>query len=333
MSGEERETTVEMLARWTGRWLCITGLAAWSLWLGWRVSSPLHGIVGVSVLVLELAALSVAAVITIALWPAPRRDAVTAAVAGTRLPERLAATFGFDEVRPMGRHGDDDTGEVAIARHGLLGLQGLDIRRLDGATRPTWSSTAWNLVAVEGMRRMLCVVALVVVLLTGRVPFDVPPWPIIAALAVALASLSAGHWLLSGGSIRPGARLHWSMASVGAGLGDGRSRTGLPIRWATTMATIVVLNLAVSLRGFSDRWTHGLGAMPHDQRVLAMSMSWGLVLVGFVSLRSLERPALGFYGATRRLEETSTRRLALGATLAVAAVGYVAGVLPGSVPA
>jgi hypothetical protein len=54
---------------------------------------------------------------------------------------------------------------------------------------------------------------------------------------------------------------------------------------------------------------------------------------GFVALRTLPRPDLGYYGATRRLEEPSTRRLALGATLTVAAVGLVAGVLPGGLPA
>ena len=108
---------------------------------------------------------------------------------------------------------------------------------------------------------------------------------------------------------------------------------GLPIRWTATLATMVVLNLAVALRGLSDRWTHGLGPMPHDERVAAMALSWWLVLVGFVALRILAQPSLGFYGATRRLEEASTRRLALGTTLAVAAIGFVAGVLPSGLPA
>ena len=93
---------------------------------------------------------------------------------------------------------------------------------------------------------------------------------------------------------------------------------------------MVALNLAVSLRGLSDRWTHGLGAMAHDERVLTMAAAAWMVGWGFVALRSLPQPELGDYGATRRLEESSTRRLALGATLAVATVGLVAGILPGS---
>jgi heme/copper-type cytochrome/quinol oxidase subunit 1 len=73
--------------------------------------------------------------------------------------------------------------------------------------------------------------------------------------------------------------------------------------------------------------------MPHDERVMAMAGAMWLVGWGFVALRSLPQPELGYYGATRRLEEASTRRLALGATLTVAAIGVIAGVLPGGVPA
>jgi len=179
---------------------------------------------------------------------------------------------------------------------------------------------------------MLFVGLLVAVLLTGRFPFELPARSVLASLVAAHVLFAVGHWLLSGGALRPGVRLRWSMASVGAGLGDGASRTGLPIRWTATMATMIVLNLAVALRGVSDRWTHGLGPMVRDERVAAMVVSGWLVFVGFAALRTLAQPSLGFYGATRRMEETSTRRLALGTTLAVAALGFVAGLLPGGLP-
>lgn len=309
------------MERWTGRLLCIAGFASWAAWFVWRLGSGVPGPVGAGVFVLELVAMSVAAVITAALWSA----APSTAPRGADYPTVMATVLGVATIEPDLRHGGDDTGEVALARHGL---RALDPRLGRIVLRRTPEEIAWNLVAIEGVRRMAFVAALVAVLLSGHGAIETPPWEMVAALLAALTTIATGHWLLSGRQIRPGARLRWSMASVGAGLGDGRSRTGLPIRWASTMATIVVLNLAVSLRGLSDRWTHGLGPMPHDQRVIVMTVSWWLVAVGFVALRTLERPVLGLYGATRRLEEISTRRLALGATLAVAMVGFVAGALP-----
>ena len=312
---------MKTLARSTGRLLCAAGLASWAAWLIWRLASGIPGPVGVVVFLLEVLAVSVAAVITVALWSAqPGRPP-----RGADYPTVVSAVLGVTAVEPDLRHGGDDTGEVALAKRGL---QALDPRLGRVVLLRSPAESAWNLVAIEGVRRMAFVVALVIVLLSGHGPIDTPPWEMVGALLAGLLSIAIGHWLLSGGLIRPGARLRWSMASIGAGLGDGRSRTGLPIRWATTMATIVVLNLAVSLRGLSDRWTHGLGPMPHDQRVIVMMVSWWLVAVGFVALRTLERPSLGLYGATRRLEELSTRRLALGATFAVAMVGFVAGALP-----
>jgi hypothetical protein len=194
------------------------------------------------------------------------------------------------------------------------------------------TEAAWAVAATDGIRRLVFVGVLVAVLLTGRFPFEVR-WDLLAVLLASQVLLTIGHFLLSDGLLVPGGRLRWSMASVGAGLGDGVSRSGLPIRWTATLATIVALNLAVGLRGLSDRWTHGLGPMAHDERVVAMVTAGWLVAWGFVALRTLPRPDLGYYGATRRLEEPSTRRLALGATLTVAAVGLVAGVLPGGLPA
>jgi hypothetical protein len=242
----------------------------------------------------------------------------------------VGGLLGLDELASFDAHGADDTGEVARARRGIELLDPRSSRSLGGRRLAV---IAWAVVAVEGIRRLVFVGVLVAVLLSGRFPFEMPEWTMLATLVVAQVLVSSGHWMLSGGVLWPGIRLRWSMASVGAGFGDGTSRTGLPIRWTATLATMVVLNLAVSLRGVSDRWTHGLGPMPHDERVVAMVVAAGLVMVGFVAMRILVRPSLGFYGPTRRLEETSTRRLAIGATLAVALFGFVAGVLPGGLPA
>lgn len=305
---------------WGGRGASTIGLCAWLVWLAWRLATAAGGPLGFAVLALELIAFAAALVVTAGLWArvswAPRR------VAWRPLPPVLAEALGLDDVGAIGPRGADDTGEIAWARHGL------DLLGRRRSAGNLLAEAAWSVVAIDGLRRMASIVALVVVLFSGTAPYEMPPVAAAAALVGGIATLSVGHWLLSGGRLRPGDRLVWSMASVGAGLGDGVSRTGMPIRWMATMATMVALNVAVSLRGLSDRWTHGLAAMPHGPRVVAMSAAFGLVLAGFAALRTLPRPELDFYGATRRLEEDSARRLALGATAAVAVLGFVVGVLP-----
>lgn len=320
--------------RWAGRLASLVGLAAWSAWIAWRITTmPLEPI-SVLVLVLEIAALLVSLVLSAALWSfgsLPGHSRVRSRSAP--FVDVVGEMLGVAHLATVQACGADDTGEVARARRGLQLLDPRAPRTPRPVVGPPVAVTAWALVAVEGIRRMMFVAVLLVVLLSGRFPFELPSWVMLAVPAVAVVAFSVSHWMLSGGLLRPGVRLRWSMASVGAGLGDGTSRSGLPIRWTATLATMIVLNLAVALRGVSDRWTHGLGPMPHHERVVAMLVSWWLVLVGFAALRILAKPSLGFYGATRRLEETSTRRLALGATLAVALVGFAAGVLPGGLPA
>lgn len=320
------------VVRWSGRLVVVASLGLWVVWLLWRVTSPMTGPVGIVVLMLELVSIAVAVVISAALWSVPSR-----AAGRTQSPERtlftavFAAVVGVDAPdAPTRIDENDDAGEVAWARQALWSL-GATMRGARAET--SLAGLAWSLVAIEGIRRMLCIAVVIAVLLSGSFPFEVPPASLLVVLVASQGLLTIGHWMLSRGAIRPGARLRWSMASVGAGFGDGRSRTGLPIRWAATLATIVSLNLAVSLRGTSDRWTHGLGPMPRDERIAAMLVAAWFVAWGFVALRSMTRPQLGYYGATRRLEEVSTRRLALGTTLTVAAVGLVAGILPGAVPA
>jgi hypothetical protein len=319
--------------RWAGRLACVAGVAAWSCWFVWRFTSAPIGAVSLLVLVVEVFAFSTSIVLGAALWSLPRRTHPVPR--SVMLPDVVADLVGLDELRSVEVSGADDSGEVARARLGLRLLDPRAQRRdtLSRDPRRQLATAAWSLTAVEGIRRLVFVVLLVAVLLTGQSPFAMPPWWILAMLIAAQVLFAVGHWALSGGALWPGVRLRWSMASLGAGLGDGASRSGLPIRWAATMATMIALNLAVALRGLSDRWTHGLGPMPHDERVVTMIVAWWLVIVGFAALRVLVQPSLGFYGATHRLEENSTRRLALGTTLAVAAVGFVAGVLPGGLPA
>jgi hypothetical protein len=322
-TGDASRGAWDATSRWAGALSCVAGVGAWSLWFAWRATSSPFGVMSVAFGLLELTALAVSIVLALALWSRPRPNPPRSP--GRMLPDVFAELLGLDELRSVPLHGADDSGEVARARRGL--------RLLDPRRRQPVSITACAFVAVEGIRRMVFVALLVAVLLTGRVPFEMPPASMLLLLIGAQLLFAIGHWMLSGGALRPGVRLRWSMASIGAGLGDGSSRSGLPIRWTATMGTMIVLNLAVALRGVSDRWTHGLGPMAHDERVAAMVVAWWLVFVGFAALRTLTQPSLGFYGATHRLEENSTRRLAMGTTLAVSMLGFVAGVLPGGLPA
>ena len=332
-TGGARRDALDATTRWVGGLSCVAGTAAWAFWFAWRATSSPVTAVGALVAILELIAFASAVVIGLALWTRrpTSRQVHSASSVPSLLPDVFAELFGLDEHRSVPVHGSDDSGEVARARRGL---RLLDLRRRrEGASGNTLATGAWALVAVEGIRRMAFVALLLVVLLGGRAPFEMPPTSTLLALVGAQGFFAVGHWMLSGGVLRPGVRLRWSMASIGAGLGDGVSRSGLPIRWTATMGTMIALNLAVALRGLSDRWTHGLSPMLRDERVAAMVLAWWLVLVGFAALRTLTQPSLGFYGATHRLEENSTRRLAMGTTLAVSMVGFVAGVLPGALPA
>jgi hypothetical protein len=311
------------------------GLIAWFVWLTWRTTSFNGSVVNISILALELVAFAASIVVCAGLAvsrPLRRRDR-RATDRDRQLPVLLAEALDLGEVideKPdVRRIGNDDTGEIAWARRGIRVLR--EQRRLDARTRLAGDNlrqAAWSVVALDGLRRLCSVFVLLVVLFSGVTPFDIPSPERIAVLVGGIGLVSIGNWFSSGGHLRPGARLMWSMASIGAGLGDGISRSGLPIRWVMTMATLVALNIAVALRGMSDRWTHGLQPMERDTRIAAMSIALGLVLVGGLALRRMPRPELGFYGATGRLEEASVRRLALGLTLAVAAVGFVAGILP-----
>ena len=328
-TGGAQRSAWDATTRWAGGLACVAGVVAWSLWFAWRATSSPLGLTSVAAGLLELAAFAVSIVVGLSLWSRPR-EVAPRTERSTLLPDTVASMLGLDDLRSVAAHGVDDSGEVARARRGL---RHLDVRAPDPAQRRSVASISWAFVAVEGIRRMAFVALLVAVLLTGQAPFEMPTTATLLLLVAAQLLFAVGHWLLSGGVLRPGSRLRWSVASIGAGLGDGTSRSGLPIRWTATMGTMIVLNLAVALRGVSDRWTHGLGPMPHDERVAAMVLAWWLVIVGFAALRTLTQPSLGFYGATHRLEENSTRRLALGTTLAVSMVGFVAGVLPGGLPA
>ena len=201
-SGDARRGAWDATTRLAGGLLCVAGVGAWLFWFAWRASSSPFGLTSVAVGLLELTAFVVSIVLGVALWSRPRPTPPRSP--GLVVPDVVAVLLGLDDVRSVPMHGADDTGEVARARRAL--------RVLDPRSRPSRSSAAWALVAVEGIRRMAFVALLVAVLLTGRVPFDMPPISTLMALIGAQLLFAVGHWMLSGGALRPGVRMRWSMA-------------------------------------------------------------------------------------------------------------------------
>ena len=187
-------------------------------------------------------------------------------------------------------------------------------------------------VLVDGPRRIALVATLCVALLFGVAPLERPPLWALAALGAGTALLATSHVVGSGGRIRFGDRTRWSFAALGEVLSPADRVDQAPRRWVGTVGSIVVLNLAIGLRGMSDRWTHGLPAMTDDDRLVAMVWAGTLVLGGLYTLRTIPTPMLGnAHLVSRRLEERTARQSALGAAVCLGLVGLLAGILPGSV--
>jgi hypothetical protein len=240
-----------------------------------------------------------------------------------------------------GRCDDNDPDWYPTAVERLLALDvEPDLRAaVRGAWRPAFSphtpiaDRALALVRFEGARRLVAIVAIVLSLMLGVTPVERPSLWLLGAGAAGLVLTSLGSMLLAGGRIRPGDRLLWSFASIGVTVGPSGRDGVMPVRWAGVMVSIVVLNIAIALRGLSDRWTHGLSPMLDADRVTTMFAALLLAVGGLGALRRIQPPEPGHFRATRRVEERSARETALGATVIAALLGFLAGILPGSVDA
>lgn len=200
--------------------------------------------------------------------------------------------------------------------------------------RPQRSAeAAMGAVLLEGPRRLLLVVSISLALLLGISPMPVPPVWALVSIAAASMSAAVAHVVLADGRIRIGDRTRWSFSSIGEVVGAADLEGIAPRRWVGTMAAIVVVNLAIALRGTSDRWTHGLDPMTDDQRVVTMALGIGLVVGALFTMRTSQAPMLDGDRWSRRLEERTARQSALGATVVLGLIGLIAGVLPGGVDA
>lgn len=253
-----------------------------------------------------------------------------------------AVAFGLlTSISPRAALQPDDTYRYAVVVADRVGRTRADdlhddlraaVDRLTTRTAGGPADRAMIGVLVDGPRRIALVATMTVALLLGVAPLELPPLWALAALGTGTVLVAASHVVGSDGRIRFGDRTRWSFATLGEVLSPADRADQAPRRWIGTVASIVVLNLAIGLRGMSDRWTHGLPAMTDDDRLVAMAWAGLLVLGGLYTLRTMPAPNLGnAHLVSRRLEERTARRSALGAAVCLGLVGLLAGILPGSV--
>lgn len=300
-------------ARRLGIALAVVGVTAQLAWLGWRVTHLPVNLVAVSVLAVELAGLAGTVAITIGLVRARQPRSVFVD------DPRESHRFAFAVADIVGRTRSTDVHRDVVR-----------VVRTVPHRRPRRSAeAAMGAVLLEGPRRLVLVVALAIGLVVGVAPMHLPPvW---AAVVVTVSALSTGasHVVLGGGRIRFGDRTRWSYSSIGEVVGSSDLDGLAPRRWVGTMASIVVVNLAVALRGTSDRWTHGLAPMADDDRMVTMLLALVVVAGALFTMRTIQAPDLDEARWSRRLEERAARQSALGATVVLGLIGLIAGVLPG----
>ena len=300
-------------ARRLGIALAVVGVTAQLAWLGWRVTHLPVNLVAVSVLAVELAGLAGTVAITIGLVRARQPRSVFVD------DPRESHRFAFAVADIVGRTRSTDVHRDVVR-----------VVRTVPHRRPRRSAeAAMGAVLLEGPRRLVLVVALAIGLVVGVAPMHLPPvW---AAVVVTVSGLSTGasHVVLGGGRIRFGDRTRWSYSSIGEVVGSSDLDGLAPRRWVGTMASIVVVNLAVALRGTSDRWTHGLAPMSDDDRMVTMLLALVVVAGALFTMRTIQAPDLDEARWSRRLEERAARQSALGATVVLGLIGLIAGVLPG----
>ena len=309
MSGTRRAVGVAALA---------VAVAATLVWLSWRIAHLGAHPVEIVICLFEIIGLVIGVGVAAGLMSSGRPRSVF------ENDPRESYRFAFAVADHVGR-----TRSVDLHRDVRVALRSAPHVR----TR-SMADIAIGSVLLEGPRRLGLVAALTVALLLGVSPMPLPPNWAIAAGVLGAVAFSCSHVALGRGRIRVGDRIRWSYSSLGEVLAR-TDRDGLaPRRWVGTVATVVVVNLAVALRGMSDRWTHGLPPMTGEDRFITMMLAITVVAGGLFTLRTMTAPQLAdAHLVSRRLEERTARQSALGGAVCIGLVGLLAGVLPGSVDA
>lgn len=313
-SGRTAGMRLTRARRRTAAGLLIAGTIFLLAWLVWRlVTLDLHPVPIVSLLI-ELSGWTGGLAVAVGL--------LTASTPRTVLPPDDTYRYAFVVADCVGRTRATDLQKDLRAA----------VERLATRTATGPADRAMIGVLIDGPRRIALVATLTIALLLGVAPLDVPPVWALVSLGAGTSLVAASHVVASEGRIRFGDRTRWSFATLGEVLSPADRVDQAPRRWVGTVGSIVVLNLAIALRGMSDRWTHGLPAMTDDERLVAMIWAGLLVLGGLYTLRTIPTPKLGnAHLVARRLEERTARQSALGAAVCLGLVGLIAGVLPGSV--
>jgi hypothetical protein len=296
-------------------------LAGWVGWISWRITHlELHPIPLV-VLVLEIAGVAIGVIVALALALTGEHRSYLADLHAADC-HVVARRYAFAVADIVGRTRAEDL------HHDVRTV----VRAARRSMRRQRADYAMAAVVIDGPRRLGIVVFAIAGLLVGVAPFPVPPAPAIVAAAVGLLCMSLAHTLLSERRIRVGDRMRWTYSTLGEVVAREDLVGVAPRSWVGTVATIVLVNVAVALRGMSDRWTHGLPHMGDDERMVAMLFALGLVVGALYTMATTEPPEVdNAHLAPRRLEERTARQSVLGATVCVGLVGLLAGILPGSV--
>jgi SdrD B-like domain/Glycosyl transferase family group 2 len=193
--------------------------------------------------------------------------------------------------------------EASAARHLLLGDHGAwRLNQLSFGQRA--SLTAQAVRPLAGVRRGVIVALLLGALLAGRLPFDAEPLGFAVLWAPWFVLAAVSLWLLSGGELRPGDRVRWSMRMLGASWRgvvalDGRPDPAEHVlgnafglhHGVASAGAVAAISVVIGMRALSDRVTHTLAAMPTDQTAaLLVAALWSLG-GGLDALRILARRA------------------------------------------
>jgi hypothetical protein len=295
----------------------IAGAGGWFGWIAWRITTLTLNPIPVLMLAIELSGAAIGVTVTFALANV----------------DKPRATFDDDDRRDPWRYAFAVADRLERTRAADLHRE---VRSAAGAARrrgkTTRADVAIACVLIDGPRRLAMIAVAVLGLLLGVSPMPVPTMAALISLATGLACLSGATVVLSHGRIALGDRLRWTYGSIGELLIRDDVEGVAPRRWIGTVGTLVVVNLAVALRGMSDRWTHGLPTMENDMRIVAMVYAMTLVAGSLYTLVTTAAPQLeNAHLVSRRLEERTARQSALGGALCVGLIGLVAGVLPGCV--